>query len=353
MRVDRPKLVADQFIQSMMLLLRERQTDNFDPHLDAPQSNLDAPFKVEEHKSYFYFLMRNFPAFADAESVWEDEASSALYCHLIEYRLVGYQHKRLPTNTEAHWRARRQAQNLRTESSPFAGRVRSSAYGMLIETVFLPFQDQLFELDCIRMGCVAIILDQYNFERGGVRIAPAAGDLVIDAGAMFGDTAVRFAADAGAAGRVYSFDPVDLRCYIARHNFVKNARGARIDIFQCGLSERDAEGTAVGAPELMPAYRLQDGIKTRSIDSMVESGEIERVDFLKMDIEGSELSALRGAERTLLKFRPRLAISLYHKPQDFFEIPLYLKTLLPDYEFYLDHYTIHYDETVLYGRPAP
>ena len=42
---------------------------------------------------------------------------------------------------------------------------------------------------------------------------------------------------------------------------------------------------------------------------------------------------------------------LYHRAEDLFVIPLYLDQVLEDYEFYLDHYTIHREETVLYGRP--
>jgi FkbM family methyltransferase len=347
----RPKLVADQFIKNMMLLLRQRETNNFDPLGVAPESNLDAPFNIEGHRGYLYVLMRNFPAFAEVGDMWEDDESAAWYCDLIDYRLVGHHHKRLPTNCSAHWDARLAASNLRAAPSPFTARVRASAYGATIETVLVPFRDEILEVDCNRIGCVAILLNQYCFERGGVRIAPEPGDHVIDGGAMFGETAVRLAADAGPTGRVYSFDPVDLHCDITRHNAAKNTKGAKIDVFQCGLAEHDADGATVTTPHLMPAYQLEDGIKTRSIDSLVESGKIERVDFVKMDIEGSELTALRGAARTLVKFRPKLAISLYHKPQDFFEIPLYLKELLPDYEFYLDHYSIHFGETVLYGRP--
>jgi len=69
-----------------------------------------------------------------------------------------------------------------------------------------------------------------------------------------------------------------------------------------------------------------------------------------MDIEGAELDALRGAEQTLRAFKPRLAISLYHNKTDLTEIPEYLNALDLGYEFYLDHFTIHNEETVLFAR---
>ena len=85
---------------------------------------------------------------------------------------------------------------------------------------------------------------------------------------------------------------------------------------------------------------------------VVAGGAVERVDFLKLDIEGSELGALEGAKETLREFRPKLAISVYHKFSDFFEIPAFIDSLGLHYDLYLDHYTIHSEETILYGIPA-
>ena len=78
---------------------------------------------------------------------------------------------------------------------------------------------------------------------------------------------------------------------------------------------------------------------------------LSRVDFIKMDIEGFELPALAGAERVIDQFRPRLAISLYHRPEDIFEIPLWIGNRFPWYSLHLDHYTIHHEETVLFAWP--
>jgi len=82
----------------------------------------------------------------------------------------------------------------------------------------------------------------------------------------------------------------------------------------------------------------------------VESGEVKRIDFLKLDVEGAELDALRGGLNSILRFRPKMAISLYHKPNDLFEIIRFVSRAFPFYELYLDHYTIHREETVLYCR---
>ena len=73
------------------------------------------------------------------------------------------------------------------------------------------------------------------------------------------------------------------------------------------------------------------------------------ITFLKMDIEGSELAALRGAERIIREQRPKLAICVYHKPEDLREIPSLLLSYHPDYKLYLRHYSINETETVLYA----
>jgi hypothetical protein len=73
--------------------------------------------------------------------------------------------------------------------------------------------------------------------------------------------------------------------------------------------------------------------------------------FIKMDIEGSELEALKGSADTIAARKPKLAICLYHKTEDFWEIPLYLHDLTPEYKLFVRHHTAIFDlkETVLYA----
>lgn len=67
-----------------------------------------------------------------------------------------------------------------------------------------------------------------------------------------------------------------------------------------------------------------------------------------MDIEGAELDALKGAEKTIEQFRPKLAISLYHKREDLYEIPIWIKSIMPNYKMYLRHYANKQWDLVLY-----
>ena len=72
---------------------------------------------------------------------------------------------------------------------------------------------------------------------------------------------------------------------------------------------------------------------------------------IKMDIEGAEMGALTGGAYTLIKHRPKLAISLYHRHRDIVEIPLYLMKLLPNYNWFIRCYGAHGYDTILYGIP--
>lgn len=90
-------------------------------------------------------------------------------------------------------------------------------------------------------------------------------------------------------------------------------------------------------------------IEVDTIDHVVGDGDVT---MIKMDIEGSELSALRGAENVIKRCHPLLAICLYHKKEDLYEIPHYIKALFPEYRFYLRAYEDTATELVLYAIPS-
>ena len=87
-------------------------------------------------------------------------------------------------------------------------------------------------------------------------------------------------------------------------------------------------------------------IKVTSIDEKLCGSPVS---VIKMDIEGSELEALIGAKNTISRYKPRLAICVYHKPEDIIEIPLKILEYNPDYKLYLRHYSYVNTETVLYA----
>lgn len=87
-----------------------------------------------------------------------------------------------------------------------------------------------------------------------------------------------------------------------------------------------------------------DKISVSTIDT-----ESPDATFIKMDIEGAELEALKGGCETIKRNKPKMAISIYHKPEDLLELPLYLKALVPEYKLYLRHYSMAYMECVLFA----
>lgn len=74
--------------------------------------------------------------------------------------------------------------------------------------------------------------------------------------------------------------------------------------------------------------------------------------FIKMDIEGAELDALKGAKNTIEKYKPTLAICIYHKPDDIWEIPLYIKEQFPYYKLYVRTHQFDGLDFVLYAIPS-
>lgn len=71
--------------------------------------------------------------------------------------------------------------------------------------------------------------------------------------------------------------------------------------------------------------------------------------YITMDIEGAELNALYGAEQTIKRAEPDLAISIYHSPDQLWNVLLYLNTLNEKYRFFIRNYTSFSTETILYA----
>lgn len=92
-----------------------------------------------------------------------------------------------------------------------------------------------------------------------------------------------------------------------------------------------------------------ESIALTSIDNILQG---KKASFIKMDVEGAELNALRGAELTISKYSPVLAISVYHKPEDLLTIPQFIQSLNDDYKLYLRaHHPELAFELVLYAIP--
>jgi len=106
-----------------------------------------------------------------------------------------------------------------------------------------------------------------------------------------------------------------------------------------GLGEREEEVSYVvnNAGSWIDA-RGNASSKVIDIDTYVKRNQLPQVDFIKFDIEGAELAALRGAKKTIYQYKPKLAISIYHKPEDMYTLIRYIKSIRPDYEIAFRHH---------------
>ncbi len=180
-------------------------------------------------------------------------------------------------------------------------------------------------------------------------------DVVIDGGAYVGDTILEIQRYVnGNVKNIFAFEPDNVTFERLNKNVGENAA---IHLVNAGLWKNTSilkfknSGTLGSKLE----EDAEDEIKVVSLDDFNEEGILENVTIIKMDIEGSELDALRGAEKLLCKEMPKLAICVYHKNEDIFSIPLYIASLNlkeGEYKFYLRQHSYSVEETVLYAIPT-
>lgn len=188
-------------------------------------------------------------------------------------------------------------------------------------------------------------------------INPAAIRTVIEGGVADGWNAVQFLASFPAAV-VYGFEP-DRRIF--ENGYYRDCLlgTGRFHYFPLGLWERSGRlrfevNKACMSRVSKDADNSPGGIlETTSIDEFVLDHGISKIDFIKLDIEGSEWHALLGARQTIAKHRPQLAVCIYHRLEHYYQIPLLLADCAEDYVFRSGHYSpFHiFSETVLYAIP--
>ncbi len=284
----------------------------------------------------------------------QNEPSRNLLVDVLAYRILGHSFVKLKTNKQDYWESIKKIEKLKIEESDF------------VETAFN--KQRLYNYDLKPIGAdVSIyynpqgivtdfLLEQYAYRSNSVNISAEKGDFVIDAGGCWGDTALYFASKVDSTGRVFSFEFIPENIRIWEKNIMENKRIS--DIVE--LIDKPLWGEAGvkvfykdKGPGSIVSFNDFDGstgsTETQTIDKMVEENDVKRIDLIKMDIEGAEFNALQGAMKTIRRFRPKLAIAIYHDLEDFSRIPLWISELNLGYKFYLDHFTIHQEETILFA----
>ena len=161
---------------------------------------------------------------------------------------------------------------------------------------------------------------------------PERDAIVIDCGAYDGGTAVRFV---NMGCKVYAFEPGKDMFDVARK--VAEEKNFVVENFGLGSHEHTANFDAK-LRAISNDAQQSDDVAIKTLDNYVGEKNLPRVDFIKMDVEGSELDILKGAAVTIAKYKPILALSAYHKLDDFWTLMNFVKSIRPDYEFALRQY---------------
>jgi FkbM family methyltransferase len=174
-------------------------------------------------------------------------------------------------------------------------------------------------------------------------------EVFIDAGSFNGETTIEFINTVhGKYKKIYACEPMTDMYDLS---YKKLADYNDVEIHKVALGNECRETTFAQSFSGLMGSRIGengDYVEIVQIDTIDHILKGERASFIKMDIEGAELDALKGAEFTLRTYKPNLAISLYHNNEDLYEIPLWIKSVVPDYEFYLRHYSNKRWDLVLY-----
>ena len=184
---------------------------------------------------------------------------------------------------------------------------------------------------------------QHDYESGGVAIRP--GDTVVDCGAHVG-VFTRYALSRG-AGRVVSIEPEPGNIAMLEANLASEIASGRVILVKAGvwdqktylaLSHSETNSAADSFVRTVPASFKEEGLPVLPLDDIVQQLGLDRVDFIKMDIEGAERRALEGAWRTIGRFRPRMAICSYHMRDDPDVIPAVVQSAVPSYRIHAKDY---------------
>jgi len=180
-------------------------------------------------------------------------------------------------------------------------------------------------------------------------IKPESGEVFVDCGAFDGDTLKDYLKFNKYYKKIIMFEPTAVNLDRVK-KYVKQKNLKNIHCFQAGVGEKTqtAYFTGSGTADARVAGKGGGNIQIQMFD-LDSIKECQDATFIKMDIEGSELPALKGAKEIILRNKPKLAICIYHKAEDYYQIPLYLKKLVPEYKFYVRHHFYSCTDTVLYA----
>lgn len=192
-------------------------------------------------------------------------------------------------------------------------------------------------------------------------------EILVDGGAFDGADTIRFAELLKQEGKrlkkSYCFEPDcenfrrtcnNLRNYYSsdiNYDFGKQiAENDNFMVYQAGLYDRNAGvgfrtcGSQIS--RLTEQVESAGSVSTACLDDILSN---EKVSFIKFDLEGADIPAILGAEKTIKKNKPKLALSIYHNIEDLWEIALMIKSFVPEYKLFVRHHSAYFWDKILYA----
>ena len=165
----------------------------------------------------------------------------------------------------------------------------------------------------------------------------------VDGGAYVGDTIPNIIKYFPDYEKIYCIEPNNLHINIAKRDFGNNEK---IEFINCGLGNKK-EQIEENTKEQNNCNHNYQTNNINTIDNIIN----EKIDYIKLDIEGAEQDAIKGSKNTIKKYHPILAICIYHKAEDWYKVPQLVLEIEPNYDVYLRHYMEGIYETVMYFIP--
>ena len=171
-------------------------------------------------------------------------------------------------------------------------------------------------------------------------------EVFVDAGGFDGQTSIEFTKHCQKYKAIYIFEPDSINLKLAKENL---STFKNVNFIAKGLSnQKDTLRFDTGSGSASSISETGNiTIEVDTLDNMVE----EKVTFIKMDIEGAEGLAIEGMKNHILNDHPKMAISVYHKADDFWKLSKQILDIRDDYDLYMRHYTEGIYETVIFFMP--
>ncbi len=167
-----------------------------------------------------------------------------------------------------------------------------------------------------------------------------------DGGGYVGDTASEVIKNYPDFEKIWVVEPIESNLKIAKREL---GAYSNISFVHCGIGAKKEQLFFNEEKSFSAIYTQgEESVTIETIDAIINDAA---VDYIKLDIEGAEQSAIEGAKRTILKSHPTLAICIYHKAEDWYRVPQRVLAIRSDYKIYLRHYMEGIFESVLYFIP--